>query len=75
MSTTSTYAVEGMTCDHCVRAVTQEIGRLSGVRDVQIGLVPGGTSTVTVTSEAPIEPTTLAEAVDEAGYAISALLR
>ena len=44
MSTTSTYAVEGMTCAHCVAAVTDEITMLRGVRDVAIDLVAGGVS-------------------------------
>ena len=28
MSTTTTYAVSGMTCAHCVAAVTEELGLL-----------------------------------------------
>ena len=51
MSTVNTYDVVGMTCDHCVRAVTHEVGKLSGVRSVDIALIAGGTSTVTVTSD------------------------
>ena len=35
MSTTTTYGVTGMTCDHCVRAVTDELTALPGVRDVE----------------------------------------
>jgi copper chaperone CopZ len=70
MSTVSTFAVDGMTCDHCVRAVTQEVQKLPGVRAVEVGLVAGGTSTITVTSDAPVDHEAVAEAVDEAGYTV-----
>lgn len=64
----STYAVTGMTCDHCVASVKQEIGTIAGVRSVDVALVKGGESTVTVTSEAPLADTDVRTAVDEAGY-------
>lgn len=69
MSTT-TYAVTGMTCDHCVVAVTQELSSVEGVTDVAVALVPGGTSDVTVTG--PTEPSldAVASAVAEAGYTL-----
>jgi copper chaperone len=43
MSTTTTYSVTGMTCSHCVAAVTEEVSRLDGVSAVDIDLNPGGT--------------------------------
>ena len=46
--TTTTYTVTGMTCGHCVGAVTEELSGLPGVTEVSIDLVPGGGSTVTV---------------------------
>ena len=52
--TTTTYDVTGLTCEHCVRAVTSELGGLPGVQDVQVELVPDGTSQVTVTSGEPL---------------------
>ncbi|GAB7191700.1 hypothetical protein NUM3379_24080 [Kineococcus sp. NUM-3379] len=64
------YAVDGMTCGHCVSAVTEELGALPGVRGVEITLVAGGTSTVEVTSGAPLDPEAVRAAVDEAGYAL-----
>jgi cation transport ATPase len=30
-TTTATYAVSGMTCSHCVTAVTEEVSQLDGV--------------------------------------------
>ena len=49
--TTTTYTVTGMTCEHCVNAVTSELGGLVGVSAVTIDLVPGGGSLVTVASD------------------------
>ncbi|RLV57163.1 copper chaperone [Aeromicrobium phragmitis] len=69
--TTSTYRVTGMTCGHCVAAVTEELQALDGVTDVTVDLVAGGTSTVTVASDQPLDETAVAEAVDEAGYALA----
>ncbi|HLK02141.1 MAG TPA: cation transporter [Streptosporangiaceae bacterium] len=66
-TTTAAYLVNGMTCDHCARAVTGELGGLAGVTGVTVDLVPGGTSTVTVTSTAPLADEDVAAALDEAG--------
>jgi len=69
--TTETYRVTGMTCEHCVAAVTEELTTLDGVSSVDVHLVAGGTSDVVVRSSAPLERTAVAEAVDEAGYALA----
>jgi copper chaperone CopZ len=66
--TRTTYPVSGMTCAHCVAAVTEEISRLDGVTAVDVELVAGGDSRVTVTSQAPLPAEAVREAVDEAGY-------
>ena len=63
----ATYRVTGMTCGHCVRAVSAELTGLGGVTGVSVDLVPGGTSAVTVTSEAPLDGQAVAAALDEAG--------
>ncbi len=65
--TSVTYQVNGMTCEHCVRAVTAELTALAGVTGVSVDLVPGGTSAVTVTSAAPLDGQAVAAALDEAG--------
>ena len=66
MSTTS-YQVTGLTCGHCVSAVSEELRALPEVTDVQVDLVAGGVSTVTVTSTGPLAEQKVAEALDEAG--------
>lgn len=71
MSSTTTVKVAGMTCHHCVNAVTDELKALDGVSDVAVDLVAGGTSTVTVTSAAPLDDAAVAAAVDEAGYELA----
>ncbi len=65
--TSTTYQVTGLTCDHCVRAVTEEVGDIPGVSAVSVALVPGGTSAVTVTSDATLAGPAVAAALDEAG--------
>ena len=70
---TTTYPVTGTTCEHCVNAVTSELGGLDGVTGVSVDLVPDGISQVTVASAATLAEPTVAEALDEAGgYLIKA---
>ena len=66
MSTTS-YQVTGLTCGHCVSAVTEELRALPEVNDVRIELVAGGVSTLSVTSSQPLDEQQVAAALDEAG--------
>ena len=67
MATTKTYTVTGMTCAHCVNAVSAEVGQIPGVSGVKVDLVTG---TVTVTSEQSTDDDAVAAAVDEAGYEV-----
>ncbi|MEU8326849.1 copper ion binding protein [Micromonospora sp. NPDC048839] len=61
----TTFQVQGMTCGHCVSAVSVEVGGIAGVRDVQVDLATGQ---VTVSSEQPLDVQLVRAAVDEAGY-------
>jgi copper chaperone len=63
-----TYQVDGMTCGHCVNAVSTEIGALPGVEDVRVDLATGA---VTVRSERPVPFDAIVRAVDEAGYQVA----
>jgi copper chaperone CopZ len=70
---TTTYPVSGMTCEHCVNAVTSELGALDGVSEVTVDLIPDGISLVTVASDALLPGHAVAGALDEAGgYLIKA---
>ncbi len=66
--TTTELKVRGMTCGHCVQAVTDELGALDGVTSVDVNLVPGSVSLVTVESASALAAADVAAAVDEAGY-------
>ncbi|GAA3137585.1 copper ion binding protein [Kribbella aluminosa] len=59
------YTVTGMTCEHCVSAVTEEVTGIDGVSDIAVDLPTGA---VTVTSELPIDEAQIRAAVEEAGY-------
>ena len=64
---TSTYTVAGMTCGHCVNAVTTEISGLPAVTDVRVDL---DTGRVMVTSLGPLSDGEVTAAVERAGYGI-----
>jgi len=66
--TTSTFTVTGMTCEHCVGAVREEVGRIPGVTEVAVDLPTGR---VTITSEAPVAAADVRAMVDEAGYQLA----
>jgi copper chaperone CopZ len=68
MSVSTTYQVAGMTCGHCVQAVTAELTALPGVHDVSVDLPTGA---VTVTSDGPLPIDEVRTAVDEAGYSLA----
>ena len=70
--TTTTVSVSGMTCGHCVSAVSEELESLAGVEAVDVELNAGGVSTVTITSSNDLSPSEIGEAVAEAGYLIVA---
>jgi copper chaperone len=65
--TTTTYKVTGMSCEHCVNAVTSELNNLDGVSGVTVDLVPNGASLLTITSASEISDDAVATALDEAG--------
>ena len=66
--TTSNWTVTGMTCGHCVGAVTEEVSGIEGVESVEVDLATGA-----VVVQASVDPTReqMAAAVDEAGYVLA----
>jgi copper chaperone CopZ len=64
---TASYTVVGMTCGHCVNAVTEEVGAVPGVTSVDVDLASGG---LTVTSTQPVDDGAVRAAVEEAGYEV-----
>jgi copper chaperone len=64
---TTRVTVSGMTCGHCVAAVTEELSEIAGVEHVDVVLESGA---VTITSADPIDPAVVEAAVVEAGYSV-----
>ena len=64
--TIRTYAVDGMTCEHCVHAITDEVTKVPGVTNVTVDLTG---KTVAVTGEA-LDEIAVRAAIDEAGYTV-----
>jgi copper chaperone len=62
-----TYTVTGMTCDHCVRSVEEEVGEVAGVRAVEVELASG---LLTVSGEG-FSDDAVRGAVAEAGYRVA----
>jgi copper chaperone len=69
MSTTTSYTVTGMTCQHCASSVKEELTTLAGVTGVSVDVASGA---VQVTSEQPLVIDDVRAAVQEAGYQLSA---
>lgn len=62
-----TFQVDGMTCGHCVGAVTAELTELAPGASIAVVLGSDGPSTVTVDGAAPLSVEQVAAALDEAG--------
>ena len=65
MPTTHEYVVEGMTCEHCVRSVTEEVSEVPGVTAVEVDLAGGR-----VTVQGDADDAAVRAAVAEAGYEV-----
>jgi copper chaperone len=65
---TASFTVVGMTCGHCVNAVTEEVSSVEGVTGVDVDLDSGA---LTVTSGAAVDEDAVRAAVEEAGYSVA----
>lgn len=68
MSHSSTYTVTGMTCEHCVASVTEEVEELTGVERVEAVLETGE---LTIDSTRPLDESDVKDAVETAGYQLA----
>jgi copper chaperone len=66
--TTRTYAVPGISCDHCKHAIEGEVATVAGVERVEVD-VP--TKAVRVEGDAP--DAAVRAAIDEAGYEVASV--
>ncbi|MET9952903.1 cation transporter [Streptomyces sp. NPDC006339] len=67
-STTTVYAVSGMTCGHCRTAITHSVSALEGVISVDVDVAGGK---VTVTTGGEPDDAAIAAAIDDAGYELT----
>jgi copper ion binding protein len=63
-----TIHIVGMTCQRCVAVVEEALGRVDGVRDVEVNLDSG---TATFSEEKPVDMTAVRQAVADAGYRVA----
>lgn len=61
----TTYAVEGMTCEHCAASVREEVSEVVGVTGVEVDVETGA---VVVSSDTSVDTAAVEAAVAEAGY-------
>ena len=66
--TTLTWTVTGMTCEHCVASVTEEVAELPGVRRVDVDLASGR---LDVEANGSLSDDDVRGAVEEAGYGLA----
>ena len=68
---TQSFDVAGMTCEHCVASVTEELSALDGVESVAVDLKPGTASTVVVGASRALSSAEVRAAVEDAGYTLA----
>lgn len=61
----TTVKIKGMSCQHCVNAVTKALGGIDGVKDVQVSLEK---AEAVFTETKPVDPETIREVLKKAGY-------
>jgi copper chaperone len=61
------FKVQGMTCNHCVRAVTDAVRRVDAAAKVDVDLTSGSVSV-----ESGVSRDLLADAIREEGYQVAA---
>lgn len=65
---TKTLQIKGMTCDHCVRAVTKALQGVAGVEKVSVDLGAGSARV-----DGAADPASLVRAVEKQGYEVKLL--
>ena len=59
--------IKGMSCQHCVMAVTRALSAVDGIKDVNVDLKSG---MATYAESKTIDPAVIAAAIKKAGYEI-----
>jgi copper chaperone len=60
-----TIKIEGMSCQHCVAAVTKALESVDGVTNVRVDL---GAGTATFDQTATVDAEAIRHAIEDAGY-------
>lgn len=63
----TTIKIKGMSCQHCVMAVTKALGGIEGLKDVRVDLQKGE---ATFTEVKPVDRTQIAEKIKKAGFEV-----
>ena len=62
-----TIKIQGMTCQHCVMAVTKALGKLSGLKSLKVDLAKGE---ATFENPQNVSRAAIRQAVVDAGYKV-----
>ncbi len=62
-----TIKIQGMSCQHCVMAVTKALAGIEGVTDVRVDLKTGE---AIYTETKPVDPAVIRERIQKAGYGV-----
>lgn len=68
LMTERVYNVPDISCDHCVKAINQELTKIPGVQHVNVNLA---NKIVTVQADATVSDNQIREGIEEAGYDIT----
>jgi copper chaperone len=61
----TTIKINGMSCNHCVMAVTKALNEIDGIKDVEVDLATGE---ATFEERGPVDMNAVREAIKKAGY-------
>ncbi len=64
------YSVTGLSCSGCVNSLTNQLNELDAISDVEIDLVSGAASRLTITLTTPVEDSVVQTAITDAGYSV-----
>ena len=65
----SSVKIKGMSCKHCVMAVTKALNEIEGVEEVEVSLE---NAEATFKETRPVDPTSIREKIKKAGYEVVA---
>jgi len=64
----ATIKITGMSCNHCVMAVTKALSGIDGIRNVQVDLARGE---ATFDETKPVDRALIGERIRKAGYDVA----